>query len=87
MALDGGFRGGGDMADLDVPVIRLHVRHIRSARICMNGARAWFEQRGWSWSAFVAEGRPIQDFIDTGCSLAARAVAEAEQEAQDGRLQ
>jgi len=63
---------------------RLYVRHIRGARICMDGARKWFSQRGWSWGQFVAEGRVLSDFEATGCPLAARAVAVARKESVDG---
>lgn len=58
-------------------------RHIRGSRQCHKNARLWFAQRGWSWAEFVEKGRPIQDLIDTGCPLAARVVAFAEQEATD----
>lgn len=63
---------------------RLHIRHLRQAKLCMNGGRIWFARRGWSWSDFVAEGRPLQDFRDQKCALADRAVAAAEEEARNG---
>lgn len=59
----------------------LRVRHIREARLCLNGARKWFRARGWSWSDFVTNGRPVADFKETRCPLADRAVAVAEREA------
>lgn len=65
-------------------MILLRHWHIRDAKLCMDGARVWFRQRGWPWGKFVAEGRPIQDFVETGCPLAARAVAVAEKEASRG---
>lgn len=52
----------------------------------MKNSRIWFAKRGWSWADFVAEGRPIQDFIDTGDPLALQAVETAKREAEDGRL-
>lgn len=64
---------------------RLHVRHLRQAKLCTNGGRAWFAARGWSWASFVAEGRRLQDFRDAKDALADRAVAAADQEARDGR--
>ena len=67
------------------PELRVYVRHMRQVNFCMKGTRAWFEARGWSWSAFVAEGRPAQDFIDTGDPLALRTVEAARKEAADGR--
>lgn len=67
---------------MDAPL--LHVRHIRLARLCMNGTRTWFERHGWSWPDFVSNGRPIKDFEDTGCPLAARAVVFAKAEADNG---
>jgi len=64
----------------------LLIRHVRAAKLCMSGARAWFAQRGWSWAEFLAEGRPVSDFEETGCPLAARATKVAREEvAEDGR--
>jgi len=63
----------------------IRVRHLRQSNICMKGARPWFAARGWSWNAFVAEGRPEQDFVATGDPLAMRPVEAARREAQDGR--
>lgn len=62
----------------------LHPRHLRRARLCMDGGRDWFAARGWSWSDFVSNGRRIEDFEETGCPLAARAVKFAREEVADG---
>ena len=65
--------------------LTIRVRHMRQADLCMKGVRAWFAARNWSWSAFVADGRPAADFIATGDPLAMRPVEAARREAQDGR--
>lgn len=62
----------------------MFVRHVREAKLCMDGTRIWFSRRGWSWSSFVSEGRAIRDFEETGCPLAARAAVIARQEVADG---
>lgn len=64
---------------------RLHVRHLRQAKLCMNGGRSWFAARGWSWADFVAEGRRLEDFRVLNDALADRAVAAADEEARNGR--
>lgn len=64
--------------------ILLHVRHLRTARFCMSGARDWFAARGWNWADFVASGRDIADFTATGCPLAAKAVEAAIEESKNG---
>lgn len=66
---------------------RVYIRHIRAARpkLCMSGSRGWFADRGWSWSEFLDDGRPLQDFIDAKCPFADRVVRAAQQEASDGR--
>lgn len=64
---------------------RLYIRHLRQSRTCMKGSRPWFASRGWSWSDFLANGRPLQDFIDDGCPLALPAIKCAQQEVADGR--
>ncbi len=52
----------------------------------MGGARDWFKDRGWCWTAFLAEGRLASDFIETGDPLALRAAQAAQTEGMnDGR--
>lgn len=63
----------------------LYIRHIRAAKLCMSGARQWFARQGWSWTDFLREGRPVADFEQTGCPLAARAVVFARAEYDNGR--
>lgn len=65
--------------------IRLHPRHLRQSRTCMKNSRMWFRERGWSWTEFLAEGRPVEDFIATGDPLALPAIEAAQKEARDGR--
>lgn len=60
-------------------------KHLRKAQLCMNGARQWFARQGWSWSDFVQNGRPVEDFEATGCPLAARLVVAVREDAADGR--
>lgn len=63
----------------------IYIRHIRQAKICMNGARAWFTAHNWPWQAFITNGRPAEDFIATGDPLAMRVVEAARLEAENGR--
>lgn len=65
--------------------VRLYARHLRQSRTCMKNSRMWFKERGWSWTAFLAEGRPVEDFIATGCPLAEPAIEAAQKEADHGR--
>lgn len=64
--------------------LMVHVRHMRQAKLCMSGTRAWFAARAWPWGDFVTNGRPAQDFIETGDPLAMRPVAAAKLEAERG---
>lgn len=68
-----------------MPEPTIHVRHMRQAKLCMAGTRAWFAARDWSWASFVAEGRPAEDFIATGDPLAMRPVEAARRESDDGQ--
>lgn len=63
----------------------VHPRHVRAAALCTRGARAWFKDNGMDWSRFVSEGLPAETLEATGDPLAARAVAKARQEAENGR--
>ena len=49
-------------------------------------ARKWFAARGWDWSAFVRDGRDIEDFRATNDAFALALVAAVEKaEAERGR--
>jgi hypothetical protein len=50
--------------------IRVHPRHIRAARLCMNGCRVWYERHGLSWSEFVSNGTPVEWLESTGDKFA-----------------
>lgn len=60
----------------------VHVRHMRQSNLCMKGTREWFAARDWSWSDFITNGRPAQDFIETGDPLAMKPVEAARREAE-----
>ncbi len=62
----------------------LRVAHIRQAGLCLQGARAWFKRHGWSYNDFIRDGRPVEDFEETGCPLAQRAVKIAREEVAGG---
>lgn len=63
----------------------VRVKHIRAAAICTAGARHWFMQRGWNWNQFLKDGRPVEDFEETGDPFAARVAEIAREEAAGGR--
>lgn len=65
--------------------VMLYKRHLRQSRTCHKNARMWFKDRGWSWSDFIENGRPVEDFIATGDPLAVPAIEAAQKEARDGR--
>lgn len=66
------------------PVI-VTMKHVRAARLCSRGARAWFASYDLPWSTFLAEGLPADVLEATGDPLAAKAVAAAREEAAGGR--
>ena len=57
------------------------MRHVRAAKLCSRGARAWCEANGFSWSTLLDHGLPVQELEQTGDALALRAVAAAREEA------
>ncbi|WLJ71138.1 hypothetical protein [Sphingomonas phage Carli] len=61
--------------------VMAYPRHIRASLICTRGARGWFKAQGWSWSEFIVNGRPADDFRATGDPFAIQVAEAAEQEA------
>lgn len=64
------------MSDLVVTM-----RHVRAAKLCSRGARAWCEANGFSWSVLLDGGLSAEELERTGDPLALRAVAAAREEA------
>lgn len=68
-----------------VHVYKYHLDMVKPRRICVDGAKRWWDRKGLSWNDFIANGIPGQVLLDTGCALAARVVRAAELEAENGR--
>lgn len=62
----------------------VYARHIRAAKLCTRGARAWFEKHNINWTEFLSKGVPANVLLATGDSLAKRVVDQAESEANRG---
>ncbi len=60
--------------------ILVRMTHVRKARFCASGAREWFARQGWSWSDFLANGRPVEDFDALGDPLGSRVAEIAREE-------
>lgn len=69
------------MAD---PIV--HVRHIREARMCSRGARAWAQRHGFDYMTFLNHGYPASEIEATGDALGIQvaAIARAEAAGKDG---
>ena len=53
---------------------------------CGQKSREFFRAQGWDWLAFVSEGIPAQQLLDTGNALAAHLVEHARKmEAEHGQ--
>lgn len=64
---------------------RVTMRHIRQARLCASGARAFFARHGLDWSRFLREGILADELEATGSPMAAGVIAAAREEASGGR--
>jgi hypothetical protein len=62
------------------------MRHVRAARLCTRGARAWFKLYDLDYNDFLANGICVSVLEATDDPLALRAVEAAREEADnDGR--
>jgi len=57
------------------------MRHVRQARMCSRGARAFFARHGLDYSRFLREGLPAEDIRATGDAMAITVAELAEREA------
>lgn len=62
--------------------VKVLPRHVRAAKICMPGSRAWVRQHGLDWNKFVTEGFDSDMLLEINDPITNRAVAEALKEAE-----
>jgi hypothetical protein len=61
--------------------LRVTMRHVRAAKLCSRGARAWFKHYELDYNDFLTNGILAAKLEATGDPLALRAVAAAKEEA------
>jgi hypothetical protein len=66
---------------------RVTMAHIRQAKLCARGARAFFERYQLDWPGFLREGIPACELEATGDALVTRVCAIAREEVPHGRQQ
>lgn len=62
--------------------LRVRPRHVRSAKLCMSGARAFFKRYDLDYHGFLSDGVPASVLEEIGDPLGLRAVTAAREEAQ-----
>lgn len=65
--------------------VKVHMRHIRAAKLCSRGAREWAAAQGIPWNDFLDNGVDADRLEATGDPFAMKASAIARQEIADGR--
>ncbi len=68
---------------LEVTSTIVRMKHLRTAKICADGARTWWESEKLDWRDFVRNGIPAQKLLDTADPRALRVVEIARKD--DGR--
>jgi hypothetical protein len=68
-----------------VSEVRVRMRHIRAARFCARGTRAFFARQGWDWGRFLSEGISAATMEASGDALAQRVARIAREEATGGQ--
>jgi hypothetical protein len=57
------------------------IKHVRDARLCVRGARMWFQRHGLNFEHFLSHGYPVEVIEGTGDAMgkeiASRVRAEA----------
>jgi len=57
--------------------VKIKMEHIRQARMCSRGARAFFLRHGLDWDTFLKEGIDEEKLLDTGDEMARQVVEVA----------
>lgn len=61
------------------------MRHVRAAKVCASGTRAWCGRHGFDFRAFVKAGLPVETVEATGEAVAVRIARVAREEQASGR--
>lgn len=62
---------------MTAPDVTVTMEHVRAARMCSRGARAFFERHGLDWQRFLTEGLPAEQIEATGDAMALKVVEVA----------
>lgn len=57
--------------------VKVRMHHIREARMCSRGARAFFIRHGLDWNLFLSEGIEAEKLVATGDAMAIQVVEVA----------
>lgn len=57
--------------------MKVHLRHVRSERLCLSGVRSFWKSHGWDWADFLANGIDAETLEATGDARALRVVEVA----------
>lgn len=68
------------MADQSDPLVK--IEHLRSANLCVHGARTWFATHGLSFREFLQHGIPASRIEATGDALGIKVATCAREQAR-----
>lgn len=57
--------------------VTVRMEHVRAARMCRRGAKAFFERHNLDWETFLREGLPAEQIEATGDAMAIQVVEVA----------
>lgn len=60
--------------------LRVYRRHLNALKYCARGSREFFQKHNLDWSDFLRNGIEREKFIETGDSMALKAVQVADRD-------
>lgn len=57
--------------------VLVKMEHVRAAKMCSRGARAFFVRHGLDWERFLRDGLPVEQIEATGDAMALQVVEVA----------
>lgn len=57
--------------------VMVRMEHVRAAKMCSRGARAFFVRHGLDWETFIRDGLPADKILATGDAMALQVVEVA----------
>ena len=56
--------------------MNIRMEHMRALGYCRRGIKKFYDQKGWDWKNFLANGTPEEDLINADDAMALKVIEQ-----------